>query len=76
VEVDGRPKLAFALRRLGLACHQDGGADKTFLFEAADFDRVAAVVRPHRRPRYTAAQRRAMADRLARNLATAEKPPT
>jgi hypothetical protein len=76
VEVNGRPKRAFALRQLGLTGHQDGDADKTFLFDAADFDRVAAVVRPHRRQRYTAAQRRAMAERLARNLAAAEKPPT
>jgi hypothetical protein len=76
VEVNGHKNLAAALRQLGLTCHQDGDAEKTFLFDAADFDRVAAVVRPHRRQRYTAAQRRDMAERLARNLATAEKPPT
>jgi hypothetical protein len=47
VECGRRRRLV--LRRLGLRVHQDGDDGATFLFDAADFDRVAAIVHPHRR---------------------------
>jgi hypothetical protein len=49
VEVDGHPKVAARLRRMGLKAQQDGDGEWTFLFDVADFDRVAEVVRPRRR---------------------------
>ena len=41
-----------ALRKLGLKVHQDGDDGATFLFDAADFERVAEVAGARRRRRY------------------------
>jgi hypothetical protein len=65
VEVNGHKNITAALRKLGLCVHQDGDAEKTFLFDAADVDRVAAIVRPHRRRRWSDEERRAAGERLA-----------
>jgi hypothetical protein len=67
VEVDYRPKTAHRLRQMGLRCTQDGDREKTFVFDAADFDRVAAVVHPRKRRHChrTPEQQRAAGERLA-----------
>jgi hypothetical protein len=49
VEVNNRRGVSARLAELGLTQHQDGDREKTFLLDVADFDRVAAVVRPRRR---------------------------
>jgi hypothetical protein len=61
VEVDGHPGLARRLATLpGVRLHQDGDCEKTFVFDAADFDAVAAIVRPRVRRRcHLSAERRA-----------------
>ena len=46
VEVDYHRHVATTLRKMGLLVHQDGAREQTFLFAEADFDRVAAVVKP------------------------------
>jgi hypothetical protein len=67
VEVDGRPGLAKQLVAIpGVELGQDGDGEKTFLFEVALFEAVAAVVRPRQRRRLPEGQRRACARRLAR----------
>jgi hypothetical protein len=72
VEVDGRPGLAKQLAAIpGLKLWQDGDGEKTFLFDVALFDAVAAVVRPRRRRRLPEGQRRACVQRLARARAPA-----
>jgi hypothetical protein len=52
VEVDYHPKVAKLLAALpGVALHQDGDGEKTFLFPVSLFEAVAAIVRPRRRRR-------------------------
>ena len=72
VEVDYHCHVSKALRDMGLRVHQEGDREHTFLFDVADFDRVAAVVKPHRRRQWTEAARQAARERLAVNLANAE----
>src|SRR5262245_65154194 len=57
VEVDGRWHLARRLREMGLTVHQDGDREQTFLFDVADFDRVAEVVQPRKSRRLTEEQK-------------------
>jgi hypothetical protein len=67
VEVNGRPGLARQLVTApGVKLYQDGDGEQTFLFDAALFDQVAAVVRPRRRRRLTEAHRKALAENMAR----------
>ena len=67
VEVDGRPGLVKQLTALpGVGLWQDGDGEKTFLFDVARFEAVAAVVRPRKRRRLPEGQRRACTRRLAR----------
>jgi hypothetical protein len=63
VQCDNRRFLAKQLAELGLAIHQDGDTEKTFLFPVARFEEVAKIVKPLRRPALTPSQR---ADRAAR----------
>lgn len=57
VEVDYRPKVAAKVAALpGVVVHQDGDHEKTFLFDVSLFAQVAALVRPRRRFRSSAAQ--------------------
>jgi hypothetical protein len=64
--VDGRPKIAGTLRRLPCCrVHQDGDfGELTVIFDFVDFDQVAKIMRPHRRPQISEDQRVAMADRM------------
>ena len=72
VEVDGRPGLVKELLAIpGVELWQDGDGEKTFLFDVARFEAVAAVVRPRKRRRLPEGQRRACARRLARARAPA-----
>lgn len=67
VEIDGHQLIVGQLKRL--ACcrvHQLGDHDATFLFDVADFDAVAAIVLPHRKPQLTEAQKAEAAERLKR----------
>ena len=77
VEVDGHTKLTHRLLAIpGVELVQDGDFEKTFHFPLAAFDPVAEIVRPHHRRQFTDEQRAEQAQRLARNLAIAEKPPS
>jgi hypothetical protein len=65
IEVDHRRNIAKALAALpGLKLWQDGD-EMTFLFDVALFPAVAEIVKPKRRPQYTAEQRDANRRRLA-----------
>ncbi len=66
VEVDYHPGIARQLRGLGLAVHQRGDCEWTFLFDVADFDAVARIVRPYRRPRLSAEERARRRGRMTR----------
>ena len=63
VQCDNRRFVAKQLADLGLALHQDGEDEKTFVFPVAMFEQVAPIVRPLRRPALTEKQR---ADKAAR----------
>jgi hypothetical protein len=67
VEVNHRPGVCRKLEALGLALHQDGDDEKTYLFDVTRFDEVAAVVKPRRRRRchLTPEQLSDASDRLA-----------
>jgi hypothetical protein len=66
VMIDGHPKLVRELRGLPfLKIVQDGDQEATFVFDVADFDKIAKLVKPRRRRRLTESQRRAAAVRLA-----------
>jgi hypothetical protein len=72
VEVDGRPGLVKKLLAIpGLELWQDGDGEKTFLFDVALFEAVAAVVRPRQRRCLPEGQRQACTRRLARARAPA-----
>jgi hypothetical protein len=72
VEVDGRPGLVKKLVAIpGVELWQDGDGEKTFVFDVARFEAVAAVVRPRKRRRLPEGQRRACTRRLARARAPA-----
>ena len=68
--VDGHPNVVGAMRRLSyLTLHQDGDCgEATFLFDAADFTKVAKLMRPYRRPRLSAEQRARLAERVRANF--------
>jgi hypothetical protein len=53
VQSDNRRFIAKQLAELGLALHQDGDHEKTFLFLVAMFQQVAKIVKPLRRPALT-----------------------
>ncbi len=57
--VDGHPKVANRMRRLKCCrVHQDGDdGELTVLFDVADFDRVAKIMRPRRRKQISEAER-------------------
>jgi hypothetical protein len=64
VEIDYRPHIAKRVAALpGVQLHQDGTHEKTYLFDVALFDRIAAIVKPRRRRQLTAEQREALAAR-------------
>jgi hypothetical protein len=68
VELDYHPGLPRKVAALpGVVCTQDGDQEKTFTFPLALFDRVAEIVKPHkRRVRVlTPAQRELQAKHLA-----------
>lgn len=56
IELDNHSRTA---KRLAKCCklHQDGDKEKTFLFDLADFDAVAAIVHPKRRRRLSEEER-------------------
>ena len=67
VEIDGHQLIVDQLKRL--ACcriHQLGDGCATFLFDVADFAKVAGVVLPHRKPQLTEAQKAESVERLKR----------
>lgn len=64
-EINGRRSLVKELRGLPfLKITQDGDREATFAFDVADFDKVAELVKPHRRPIMSEAQREAARARL------------
>ena len=65
VFVDGHPKLAGRLKRQGCCrVYCDGDDGTTLLFDVADFDKVAEIMRPKKRRRMTPEQRQAAVERL------------
>src|SRR5262245_30299507 len=56
--------LPRVLAALGIALHEDGDQDKTFLFPVERFQEVAKIVKPLRRPALTGEQRAAKAARM------------
>src|SRR5271165_4413840 len=48
----------------GATVHQRGETEWTILFDVADFDIVATIIRPKKRPAYTQEQRLAMSERM------------
>ena len=65
VMVDGYRGLVKQMRQLPyLEIVQDGQSEATFVFDVADFDKVAELVKPWRKPRMSDEQRLAAADRL------------
>src|SRR5262249_15207695 len=71
VEVNHRRGICEKLAALGLTLHQDDDHEKTFLFDVARFDEVAAVIKPRVRHRChrTPEQRAAFAAQGAARLA-------
>src|SRR5262245_10068487 len=59
VQVDGHPRVASALARRGYRLIQDGDTEKTFLVPAEDLERIARLIKPHRRRRFKDAAARA-----------------
>ncbi len=57
--IDGHPKMATRMRRLPCCrVHQDGDdGELTVLFNVADFDRVARIMRPRRRRQISETER-------------------
>jgi hypothetical protein len=67
VEVDYHRHIAKRLADLpGLKLHHNGDHEKTFLFDVADFEKVAEIVQPRRRRQLTEEQRAVLVERLAR----------
>ena len=66
--VGGYPKIAGRLRRLKCCrVHQDGDdGELTVLFDLADFDKVAEIMRPHRKRQWTEEQKQQARERLAK----------
>lgn len=63
VDVEGHGKIAAQLAALAsVTFHRPN----TFLFDAADFDKVAAIVKPRRRRQLTQEQRERQAENLSR----------
>jgi hypothetical protein len=63
VECDNRPGIVKQLVALGLLVWQDGSTDKTFQFDLAEFEQVAAIVQPRKRRQMTPEQRAKLAER-------------
>lgn len=67
VEIDGHRGIARRVSQIpGVVLHQDGDHEKTFLFPVELFGQVAALVRPRKRPKFTAEQVAANVERLAK----------
>jgi len=59
VEINGHRELARRVSLLeGVALHQNGDDEKTFLFDVAQFEQVAVLVKPKRRIRLTEERRK------------------
>lgn len=59
VDINHRRKLAGMVGRLeGLELVQDGDNERTFRFHINQFEAVAELVKPHRRPKVTEERRR------------------
>jgi hypothetical protein len=59
VQVDGHPRVAGRLVRMGYPPIQEGDTEKTFLVPAEDLDRIARLIKPRRRRRFKDAAARA-----------------
>lgn len=66
VSLDNAPEIARKLRDLGCKIVQDGDDGATLVFPIERFEEVARVVKPRRRRRLSAEQRRKNAERLAK----------
>jgi hypothetical protein len=76
--IDGHPNVAGILRRLP-CCHviQDGDfGELTVVFDAADFSKIAKIIRPRRRRQVTEAQRVELLARLRTPRAEGDYRPT
>lgn len=66
VQIDGYPKIAARLSRMGYAVAQDGDQKVTFLVPRADLDRIAGLIRPRRKRQLTPEAKAALALRFRR----------
>ena len=65
VEVDGRHYIKARLDRLDCTTlNNDGDHFGSFMFHVDDFDEIAAIVRPHRRPQISDERRRELSKRM------------
>jgi len=70
-----RPGIGKRLAALDcVRVHQHGDREITVVFDVADFDRVAAVLKPRKRRRLSPEQRAASAERLKRFAFTGTQP--
>jgi hypothetical protein len=68
VMVDYRPITAKRLSELGVCkLYQDGDHEKTFLFDVADFDTVAEIVKPRRKRQVSEQERQRLATMSAKH---------
>ena len=65
IELEKHPGIARRVGKLGCtSLHQEGDDFACFLFDASDFDLVAAIVKPKRRRRVSEANREAARQRM------------
>ena len=69
VEIDGHPYIAKRVQKLlGVALHQSGDQERTYVFPVSVFPSVAKIVEPKRRPRLSDEQRERMGARARSNF--------
>lgn len=65
LEVEGHRKIKAKLARLECCeLYQDGDVFGSFLFHVDDFDEIAAIAKPHRRPQLSAERREALRQQM------------
>ena len=75
VSLDGHPVIAKRLARMKCCrVHQSGDDGTTLLFDLADFQQVAEIVKPHRLPRLSESQRADQRERMLAMRALGQTP--
>src|SRR5262245_33503099 len=66
VQVDGRPKIAARLKRMGYRVIQEGDREVTFLVPRAHLDGIAPLIHPRRKRQLSPEAKAALALRFKR----------